>query len=623
MLRFDEAADSVLPSDATGTLADPTVPAGVVLPAVVSGTIGGFGRDFARTAPSGLLYEDPSDLLMLTRALTIAAVVRLDIAALATGNICTVVQMGRGGVGGPVTFGLRFDVTNAATRRVTARLFWETAAASAVADVGIDFAYPAGEYVAIIASREVVGTTFTCRYQVNGDQVTGGTTATLDVGSTTGAEMSVGMGMSGASYINHLDGVIDALEVMDAAMSHEEMAWTWSRIAVDMPAGAAAVRRMVPPGVYSNDPSSRIQRELAGEGRALGHAKAVARRRREYGLPDRAWGDVLERWESILGRPARAGDSIADRRASLLEVTQNLRGLNPAEIKLQLEESFDLAGASIQILEYDNDLTETFTSGTPSNRARVDNGTGAWLSDGAAVAAGRQEFAATADDLRYGGRSTSNAGMYLYSIGEMADGWIHGRIERVTGENNIVMGFAIGSWVPDEWIFIGLGFTTAGSVQKVCYATFADGVLSSITDIETPYATNPVSFRIKCSPNAQGKYVVKYGANDAAAKSAVGTTLTTGPKTPMWAGFGALSTAASTTATYRFDDIFLHVPRGRQRFNWYAYRDPGLPGGPNMPAARSLVQRIKHAHTSGAAIEQQVTLCDDATRLVDREPIGA
>ena len=109
---LNEQWDSVLPVDQVGSLADLTVPAGLTRPAAVQ-IPGGYGRDFVRSSLTGLYASDAASKLLLTRAVTIVALARLDVSALANGNVCVLVQRGRGGAN-PITFGLASDYDNTA-----------------------------------------------------------------------------------------------------------------------------------------------------------------------------------------------------------------------------------------------------------------------------------------------------------------------------------------------------------------------------------------------------------------------------------------------------------------------------------------------------------------------------
>ncbi len=621
VLPLAEQADSLLPSDAAGNLADPTIPSGVARPAVVDDTILGFGRNFVRASAHGFLYDDAADDLLLTRAATVVALLRLDTASLSTGNKCVLFQRGRGGAGDQVAVGFQLLVNHAGNRNVSLQMFWDTVAGVRVTDVGQAIIWPLGEFLLIAATREVVDGEFAVRYQINGEAGTGETHA-LDCGGATAADVSVGMGMASAVYGDHLDGVLDYIEVLDEAVTPEEFELLWWRLAIAQPDGVTTMRRMVPPGVYSQDPESRIQLELAAEGRALGYAKALARRLRHYGRPEKAWGEVLETWERLTGRAPLPGDSVAQRRARVLEHLGTVWTFSHADVKAQLEESLDLDSADIDILEYGNDFEEDFTAGTPSVHAVVEAGNGAWLSDAAAVAAGYQEFTASADDLKYGGIRDPNSGLYLWPLaGDGRDAWVHGKVDVVTLPDDTVFGFAIGSRSSDDWIFIGIA-ATAGT-QRVAALKYRNRILDGALTTLGIWASDPTFFRI--FHDGAGNYLVKYGTSDANAIAHAGVAIADGPTAPGWAGLCAVSRgqAGTVTGVVRFDDFFVHAPFGRSRFNWYAYRDPGLPGGPVMEKARAVVAKIKPANTSASAVQLTNVLCDDPTRLTDREPIGA
>lgn len=57
-------------------------------------------------------------------------------------------------------------------------------------------------------------------------------------------------------------------------------------------------------------------------------------------------------------------------------------------------------------------------------------------------------------------------------------------------------------------------------------------------------------------------------------------------------------------------------------FKFFIYRDPSLPGTPNIDEAQEVVDRMKPAHTEGFIIESINFLCDDANNLCDRDLLG-
>jgi hypothetical protein len=92
---------------------------------------------------------------------------------------------------------------------------------------------------------------------------------------------------------------------------------------------------------------------------------------------------------------------------------------------------------------------------------------------------------------------------------------------------------------------------------------------------------------------------------------------------PDYAGPGATSAGAIVGALdARFDDFLARTPEGTRPFNWYAYRDPLLPGTPDIQGARALVRKMKPAHTHAAAITRLAVLCDSSETSCDREPLG-
>lgn len=60
----------------------------------------------------------------------------------------------------------------------------------------------------------------------------------------------------------------------------------------------------------------------------------------------------------------------------------------------------------------------------------------------------------------------------------------------------------------------------------------------------------------------------------------------------------------------------------REIYNFYIYRDPGLPGTYDLDAAQSLVDSMKPTHTRGNVIESIDFLCDDPANLCDRDLLG-
>jgi len=60
----------------------------------------------------------------------------------------------------------------------------------------------------------------------------------------------------------------------------------------------------------------------------------------------------------------------------------------------------------------------------------------------------------------------------------------------------------------------------------------------------------------------------------------------------------------------------------RQIYQFYVYRDPGLGGSWDLPAAQRLIEIMKPTHTRGTAIESIDFVCDDPESLTDRDILG-
>lgn len=616
---IDEHHDSVLPSDAAGNLADLAVPGtgGLTRPEVIGGTPGGFGRDFVRSGLTGLYVTDSGGKLRLTRGLAIVAMLRLDVEALANGNLCDLVQRGRGGGSDPIAFRLRFNIVNAATRRVSVVLNWQTAAGGDVAASSVEFTWPASSYLLIAATREVVGGQFATRYQINGESFSAGTQA-LDVGGNSSADVSVGMGMNGAAYQNHLDGVLDSLHILSESVSVEEFAWTWERITKYIPEASEAIRRLQVRGVYSKDPTSRIQRELRVEGELAGHAKALSARLRDYGLPDRAWGDVLAKWETITAHSPKPGDDLETRRNRVLGFLGTQRGANPEDIKAVLEEVFGLDAADIQILEFTNEYSQAFGA-TPTDALVVAGNVTFAVSGGVLNA-----DAAGSSDIRYGGILDPRAGLYLWPLSSGVDAIASAKVTVNNIHPDAIAGIVLGSRLADEWVWIGVVQTDDAPIANVLvWLRYQAGVLDTgWTVIDASLDLSPAFLRVHYKTD--GTIDVRVGASDAAAKAAAPVNIDPGIGVPDWAGLSAAAPQGNDSVSIdaAFDDFFTYTPEGDQRFYWYAYRDPGLGGTYDLEGARAIVKRVKPAHTEASACSALVAICDDVNNPCDTTPCG-
>jgi hypothetical protein len=610
---LDEQHDSLLPSDASGHLGDLTVPAGLTRPTVVDGTISGFGRDYVRAALSGLVVTDTTGATRLTRGLTIAAIARLDIEVLSAGDRCVIVQRGRGGGADPMSFRLAVEVHNVPSRQVKLLLFWQTEAGADVFDPGVLFHWPPGEHLLLAATREVIAGSLAVRYQINGESFAGGQAYALNCGGAVSADVSLGVAMTGAVTLGSMDGVLDSVQILDEAVSPEEFSWLWYRLAVAQAEGVQTMRQLVPPGVYSTDPDSRIQRELAVEGMAIGHAKALARRLRYFHLPDVAFGDAFDRWEQLTGYAPKPGDHLQIRRDRVLSFLGTVRGFSIQDVQAQLAERF--ATDVVQILEYGNDYSQDFAADTGSGLSIAGNGT-------ITFTGGELAMAATSADLSYGGLVTPRAPHVLWPLAHGDDAWLQCKVRSVTPTTGAcVAGLMIGRRDLDEWIVVGMLQTGGIPLNTLSWLRYRAGVLDGAATTLATFDATPMYLWVHHV--AAGTFAIGHGTTLDLAKAATPIALVTGHASPLWAGLAVVApTTSSASPSVAFDEFFARTPNGHQRFNWYAYRDPALPGTPDMIGAREVVRRIKPAHSSASACTTLAVTCDDAGNGCDQTPIG-
>lgn len=98
------------------------------------------------------------------------------------------------------------------------------------------------------------------------------------------------------------------------------------------------------------------------------------------------------------------------------------------------------------------------------------------------------------------------------------------------------------------------------------------------------------------------------------------TSLTGGPAGGVWT-VSATSNGAATQITRCKLLVSNNVDSG-QIYYYYAYRDPGLPGTPDLVESQRLFNRTALGHMTTAVIQSAVFLCDDPHSLTDRDPVG-
>lgn len=608
-LLFNEQADSLLPSDASGSVGDLAAGAGATLPDVTTDALTGHARGFVSADATAIASEDSSDALALTRGMSVIALLALDVDAQDMyGSDGTIAQRGEGTAGDALSWAIRLSVVDAATRAVKVYLEWETIGRSIVTDVGAELTWPADETLLVAAVREVIDGTLVCRYHINGENLTGDTNA-LDVASAPGGDVWVGGRNDGSTLGSHLDAVIDAIEIYSEAISEEELQLLWLRMSKDLPQSSRAIKALVPPGVYTTDEDSSIQRELTVQGVGVGVVRSFARRLRDFSHPANAWGGFLTRWETITKSAPKPGDTLATRRSRVSSFLGTVRGFAVTDIKAVLEETLGLASADIDILEFDNDFAPDFSSDP-----------GGYIGDtgNVSMSFGGTLFSSVPTDnvLLEHGLEDGKAGWMIWPVAGEFNAWIAGVITVDSGSDPDTAGaLMLGSRSSNSWLFWSKARSGALS-----WATYVAGTLSPWTTVAT-VANSTMHLRVRCLGG--GAFELRHGTTAALADAATPEVISTSVAKVEWAGYVTTSIGSNEViGDIDLSDFLIHAPAGGQRYNWYAYRDPALDGTPDMDGANLVIQRIKPAHTHAAAITQKTLRYDDTESGYDREPMG-
>lgn len=92
-----------------------------------------------------------------------------------------------------------------------------------------------------------------------------------------------------------------------------------------------------------------------------------------------------------------------------------------------------------------------------------------------------------------------------------------------------------------------------------------------------------------------------------------------------WAGFYARTLPGggplAAGLDVKFTDCTLRT-NGERPFLWYVFRDPSIPGEPDIIGAQRAAQRIAQAHTKVGIVTTLQAVCDDIASQSDNTPTG-
>ena len=348
LITFAEHDAALAPADELGALEGWRVKpdAGLAFPGVTNGYTGP-ARTFDGT--QGLLAQDPTARTLLTRDLTIQALVAWD--ATAAAGTQTLIARGTGDTAIEYRcWQLRIATPAPGIGRLA--WTWQDRGGTTHIQPGGDF-YAVDGYLLLTATREWARDRFLLRYWANDTLLAEADTTDMEVGGGVGGRLTLGCAADGAGgFTEHLTGAIDQLAILDVAVPTEQVRHTYRHLAEHQPRADSALRALQPVGrARTRDPASLVQRHQRLRAAALGVAAARAELSREAGLPQSAYGPRLRAWEAITGMQPRAGDTIQIRRARVVAAVQREAGYTTAALGDTLAPILDTDPAAIQFLQ--------------------------------------------------------------------------------------------------------------------------------------------------------------------------------------------------------------------------------------------------------------------------------
>lgn len=418
-------------------------------------------------------------------------------------------------------------------------------------------------------------------------------------------------------------GKIEQLKVVSREISHEEVQQIWARLTRHQPEGGQAFQALSPPGApWYRSATSGPARLARLAGQALGYAAAKGHELRETFLPTTAYSDVLARWERLVAARVAPADSLDVRRARVVARLARENGNARPQVQEILAEAFDQAAADVELLEFTADVEDAFASLDPQRWLIRERLATAW----AAFSATARVTATSGTDLRYEPGIT-NAPTLELAVGVARDAYTACAIKRTSLPPDAEAGILLRHGRGDR-LWFGVTGETAG-VSEVRYQRWRDGVLEDGAPValaSTGSGDHWLRYRLDPVPGLTGngeQLLQLEWSEDGINWDIRSAILWTDDF--QWAGFyvRGLDASLSTNVDVRFNKLLHREHRGWRAARWYAYRDLGLGGAPNMEAAQSLVVAVKPAHTYAAAISSLSVLCDDAGSGCDRGPLGA
>jgi hypothetical protein len=636
-LPFDDFEDDLVPRDDAEGL-DEIVPdgptTGLQQPPVIDGVFGPARLFGGAAAFAGYIASDrvPGSTLH-QRNVTIQSILTWDIdnaSALAPG---TIIARGTGAsVAERMAYGLEVRLVDLTAQIGEVRWLWHDSAGALKTQIGGHFQARAAFMMLTATRRWVSSSEVILRYFL-GDEllvevpstdgsIAGGTTATTAIGTR----------YTGAVYENFYAGKIDQLRVIPRELTREEIAGTARRIFVTQPATTRLYLEMHDPGFpMPTDPASRVMREARQIGHGLGYAAAQADNLQNI-LPDRAYGEALDRWEAMTRQSPRPNDSVERRRARVIGRLSHRAGASVEGTTQSIGELAATATENLEILAF-SPTTEDAT-GDDFTDLR-------WWKDPAAA------WSIASDALR-----VQNAGVNARFTGSVREWYtarqsiaanapapggrasaMFAKVAITSTGNGSDVGIAIGDMARGNLMMLFLRKPSGGGDLEITSERFLAYVSQGVTTHATTAATTAwLVLRVQAEP-LDGTTLIQTTSFKFVAMWS--TTAADGPFTSVadidsefliadWAMLFHRTIPGSTPVVdASFDDVRVRAPFGDRAFHGYIYRDPGYVGRPDAEAIRATLREMSQAHTTVNFTEAKVALYDDPYSVYGITPLGS
>jgi len=627
VVRFDESDDDAFPQDEGRVLddLDPALTGGALaMPTVVSGAVG-MARDFQPVLSTGLGARDrESGATLLTRDMTIQAIVFWDgTLQAASGQGGNIISRGLGTSSAErLCFALELAVVDAASNTASLRWVWQDVGGTIHVQAGATVTLPRGYTMLTATRRWISPTSVELRYYV-GDILVG-TVASADGGIGGGTTGAIQIGTRHQGSDGHFfAGKIDEVMLVGRVLCLEEVEATWLRITRYQPLGQQLILEMHDDGFpQPQDPGSDVQRELRFIGQALGLAAASIEEMRSNFLPQRAYGQVLDDWETLCRLVPKPALSTEERRARVLSRLRQRRGSSRDGVIDAISDLIDADVDDLHFVTFSDTIFEDFATSPGPDPVRwfMQPDSSSWsIVSGAA----RCLPPGASGDFTFDGRVAER---WHRMTMPLAGGGPDAHIVAKTVFSTPHPGGEAGVFFADAGLrnYILAGLRDDGGTFKLVTELFLSGVSQGVV-VRNTFGANPAAlwlhlYQVRAAP---GVWRIAWSTTSGIAGFADSADIAFSPAVnqggPYLRSFGG----TVTTPIASFDEIVLRDGNGHGPFQAYVFLDStALGAAPDAAGIRTVLSGLKHAFVQIGFTETPVLVAGDDKSLIGITPTG-